>query len=361
VPGAAITVLHRPILGIESVANPQGTLLSGKPETDEALRVRARRALETAGRATVGALTGELASLAGIREKDILLTEDSIQRPGVVVLTVAAELDPSTAARAIDIIEDARPVGVRVIHRLDATQGPSAIVPGENVVPDEESDTPADDTLGGEQMWAPVVVNAILVPTAAALTAEDRAQLKGAGDAAIRAAVDLSGVGEPVIFNRVVAALMAVPGVQDVAMEMYLQSRESGPRHRNLYPPSTLRPTVSEDHGGEVNVLIGGQVVALNVTADIHLFQQGGDAAADLEAARVTVLSQLREGIASITSITPANLLALLHLPPSFGVPALSYRAEYLTAGVQLTTLNPPLTLTAEEVAWIRKVSAHPV
>jgi hypothetical protein len=355
VPAGAIQVIHRPILGIEEVQNPQGTQLSGNVETDEALRTRARRALEAAGRATVGALTGKLASLPGIREKDILLTEDPIQRPGVVVLTVAARLDPSVAARAIDLIEETRPAGVRVIHRLDARQGPSAITPGENLVPDSEGQ-PVEDTLTGEGMFAPVVVKAIVVPASASLSTAERALLKTAAEDAIRAAVEASGVGEPVVYNRVVSALMAVSGIQDVALDLYRLGEELGPRHRNIYPGSTLRPTVDPAHGGAVNVLVGGEVVALDVTVDINLETEGGDVTADLEAARVEVLAQLRDGVASLTTITPANLAALVINPRSFTISNLHYTGEYLTAGVQLTTQDQSLTLTAQEVPWVRNV-----
>src|SRR6185369_9075484 len=172
VPESAITVIHRPILGVEEVSNPQGTLLAGDVETDEVLRTRARRALESAGQATIGALTDQLASLPGVREKDVLLTEDAIQRPGVVVLTVAAELDDPTGTRAIDIIESTRPAGVRVIHRLAVRGSTSTITPGANLVPENEGQPP-DDTLAGDGMFAAVVVKAILVPSSATLTAEE--------------------------------------------------------------------------------------------------------------------------------------------------------------------------------------------
>ena len=343
---------------MEEVQNPQGTQLNGDVETDEALRSRARRALEGAGQATVGALTGALASLPGVREKDILLTEDAIQRPGVVVLTVAARVDEATAARAIDLIEETRPAGVRVIHRLDARQGPDTVVPGENLVPNNEG-RPVDDTVAGTGMFAPVVVNAILVPSSATLSAGERTELKAAGEDAIREAVDASGVGEPVIYNRVVAALMGVTGVQDVVMEMYQPAADDGPRHRNIYPSSTLRPTVDPEHDGAINVLVGGEVVALDVEIKIDLQTQGGDPAADLEAARVEVLAQLRDGVVNMTELSVENLFELITPPTSFTVSELHYTGEYLTAGVQLTTEDQPLTLTAQEVPWIRNV-AHP-
>src|SRR5439155_17137645 len=80
----AVAVINRPILGIESVSNPQPTQLAGSDETDDALRARARRALEGAGKATRGALVAALTSLPAVRDKDLRLEEDHRLRPGGV-------------------------------------------------------------------------------------------------------------------------------------------------------------------------------------------------------------------------------------------------------------------------------------
>ena len=43
----------------------------------------------------------------------------------------------------------------------------------------------------------------------------------------------------------------------------------------------------------------------------------------------------------------------------SFSVTELHYTGEYLTAGVQLTTPDQTLTLTPQEVPWVRNVAAE--
>jgi hypothetical protein len=70
----------------------------------------------------------------------------------------------------------------------------------------------------------------------------------------------------------------------------------------------------------------------------------------------VEVLAQLRDGISSLTTINPANLAMLVVNPRSFTISNLHYTGEYLTAGVQLTTQDQVLTLTAQEVPWVRNV-----
>jgi hypothetical protein len=360
VPARGIAVIHRPLLGIEKAENPQGTQLSGAVETDEALRARARRALETAGAATSGALVGALATLPGVREKDILLSEDPLVRPGIVTVSIAAELAPEQVENAVELIESTRPAGVRVLHRLDAAGvGPESISPGPNLVPELEGD-PTDST-NGEGLYAPVIAKAILVPASGALSPQDRIDLKAVGEAALAAAVDDAGIGEPVVYNKVVAALMNLDGVIDVALELYPLNGSTGPRHRNVFPGSTRRPSVTKE-GGAMEVRIAGEVIALDVNVTITLVGTGleGDLAANRDAARFHVLAQLRDGVATLSALKPNELLGLITAPSTFTVDALSYTGEYLTAGVKLNGTSPEIPLTAQELAWIRNVKVAP-
>ena len=88
----ALTVIHRPILGIEAATNPQALTFGGDSETDDSLRRRAARALEASGRATPGAITGALVSVEGIREQDVRIEEDHLAFPGLVKVSVASDL-----------------------------------------------------------------------------------------------------------------------------------------------------------------------------------------------------------------------------------------------------------------------------
>ena len=60
-----IGVINRPILGVDRVENPQPTRFSAATETDEALRARARGALDHAGKATTSALIGRRPACPG--------------------------------------------------------------------------------------------------------------------------------------------------------------------------------------------------------------------------------------------------------------------------------------------------------
>ncbi|MFP2931894.1 baseplate J/gp47 family protein [Pyxidicoccus sp. 3LG] len=356
VPTRGISVIHRPILGIESAANPQGTRLDGEPETDEALRARARRALETAGQGTVGALKGALATLPGVREKDILLEEDPLTRPGLVTVSVAAELTQAQAERAVDLIETTRPAGVRVLHHLSVTPPPEVVTPSLNLVPEMEGDPV--DVLDGEGLFAPVVARAILVPGSARLSAQDRATLKALAEDTLRATVADAGVGEAVVYNRVVAALMGIEGVVDVALELYPPSAPLGPRHRNVFPGRTRRPSVATKDGGSIEVRVAGELLGLDVTVGITLIGAGteGDTAANLDAARNQIMAQLRDGVGTRDTLSAPELRGLITPPETFTVNTLSYTGEYVTAGVRLNGTSPTITLTPQELAWIRNV-----
>lgn len=354
----AIDAIHRPILGIDAVTNPQGTQLSGDDETDGELRGRIQRALPVAGRATTGALVGAIATVPGVREKDVLLEEDYLTRPGMLVVSIARELDHDACVRALELIERHRPAGVRVVHRLDCDDPPGALPAGANEVADDGGEF-ADDLQAAATIYRPVAIRAILVPASAALAAAERAAMKQDGEATIRAAVDDAGVGEPLIYNRLVRDLMQRSGVQDVALELFPIDQPGAPRHRNLFPGKTRRSSVAAKQGGSLEVRVAGELISLDVTVTLVLKGAGllGDALANQEAARAQVATDLRDQVSSLAQISVAALRGLIAGSETFDVTALHYRAEYVSAGVRIKQLDPTLEVSAEEAPWIRAVT----
>jgi uncharacterized phage protein gp47/JayE len=352
----AITVIHRSILGIEAATNAQPTALSGATESDEALRGRARRALETSGRATTGALLGALATVPGVREKDVRIDEDHLQRPGVITLNVAVALDAQSCARVIDVIEQTRPAGVRVLHNLDCDSPVVGLTPPPNQV--DDADEP-QDSVSGSGLFFPGVVAAVLLPAAASLSAQDRAALKSAGEKAVAAVAADAGVGEALIYNRLIEALMSIEGVLDVQLELYpAGAPASGSRHRNLLPPRTLRVSLDPAEGGAFTVQVGGELVALDVTVQITLKGAGtlGDQVANTEDARMQIVAQLRDGVGGLSQITLAALSGLLAVSESYDATIVSYQADYVDAGVRVHPTSPTLSITDKERPFVRSV-----
>jgi uncharacterized phage protein gp47/JayE len=361
-----ITVINRPIFGIEQVWNPQGTRLAGEAESDDALRARARRSLELSGRATTGAILGALASVPGVREKDVRVDEDPLARPGIITLNVAVELDGDDCARALELIEETRPVGVRVVHNLDCDSPSGGIItPGTNA--DDDTNATLEDSgealAAGGALFFPVAVKAIVVPMSAQLSAGERNALKDTAIETIRAVVADAGIGEAIVYNRVVAALMEIPGVLDVTLDLYPNLPDATPpSHRNLIPPKTLRPTVVDAEGGLVRVDIGGQLVALDVQVRITLRGAGleGDAAANREDARTQVAGQLRDGVRDLTLLSTGTLKGALVESEFYSVGALQFVKEYVDAGVKLNQLftdsDAGVPVSTLERVWVRTV-----
>ncbi len=357
VPPLTIAAIHRPILGIESVSNPAGTQLIGANETDEALRTRARRAFEGAGKATTGAIISALATLPAIRQKDILVSEDPLTRPGMITLSVAAQLGADDVGRVIDLVESTRAAGVRVVTGFDSST-PGPIDPAPN--PDDDTAVGAEAVAVKAQMFLPVSIYAVLVPLSPSLSAQDREALKRKGEDALRAVVADAGVGETLVYNRLVAALMALEGVQDVTLELY-PAGALPPSHRNLVPPPTLRPSVDVKFGGSLEVEMGGQLIALDLTIKIKLAGAGalGDKTADLEDARVQAAGQLRLAVRSLTSVSAAALKAAVS-SLNFTIDSVVFTLEYVEAGVRINKhfgqSDPAITLSPLQKLWIRTV-----
>ncbi len=358
VPTRAISVVHRPIIGIASVSNAQGTTLAGEDESDDALRTRASRALESAGQATRGALLGSLASLPGVKEKFVRLEEDHLTRPGVVIANVAAELTAADASRAVLLLEVNRPAGVRVLHNIDAPPALVAAVPP-NVVEDPLTGPPTATVVEG--LYQPVVVRAVILPVSPSLSGAERSALQGAARAAIAALLADAGIGETVVYNRLVATLMALEGVLDVAVELYAKPAPGavvGARRQNFSPPSTLRPKLADD---DLIVEIASEIVAFDVEVTITLTdfaRSTGNIADTLADARSEVYGLLQDRAGAIAgAISPSALLAQLPPTISYSVTSLDYTVQYLEAGLIVNEDNPTITLGELERPWVRTLN----
>ena len=108
VPAGALTLLARPIVGIESVGNPAPSSRLDQDETDDELRTRARNFLAGAERGTVGAIVAAVAR-QGLRG------EVNEPAPGqIVVLIHDGNLTPEQQARLEFDVKAAKPAGVQV-------------------------------------------------------------------------------------------------------------------------------------------------------------------------------------------------------------------------------------------------------
>jgi uncharacterized phage protein gp47/JayE len=354
-----LTVLHRPILGLTTVANVEA-LAFGAAETDEELRRRITLALQTGGRSTRAAIVGALTGVEGIRQQDVLLTEDHLGFPGVVKVTIAAELDEERARRAVELIDEHRPAGVRVLHNLPVPTGATVDAgPGGGGGGDAEGSEP------GATGPAPEPINenrygigasAAVTPSNADLTADQKQSLIAVVSAALEAAVERAGVGEAVIYNRVVAEIMAVEGVYDVVLDLY----EAGGPHvgkHNLRPrpPDTRAELVERD------VSIRGALIALDVTVAIELIGIAATSDPDTEAgqARDDIGAKLTAGLSTLPLIDPGTLATVLPATDRYQVDSLSYQAEFVDEGLRVQLPDVSITPQGDQRAWLRSLTVR--
>lgn len=367
-----VTVIHRPILGIERVTNPAPVALVGRSESDEALRARVGRALEGSGKATTGALIAALTGGPGLGEKDLRLAEDHLAHPGLVKLTAvfpdggeSAEEQERRVARAMEAIESTRPVGVRIepnFHHAQPVSVEALPVPG---VLRDGDEAPAEVVAltTGEAPFLPVGVRAVIVPVSAALTPDERLELRNAARDRLSESFERLGIGDFVIYNRLVAELMALDGVLDVDLQLAIEGPggagdpDAGKLVRKSLIPKdpNLRPTLAA-----VDVQVGAQLVILNVSVAVTLTGVGtvGDLAANRQAARAEIEDRLRQSLSTLsaTEFTPAVLTGLIGTSENYAVTQAHYDASYLEAGTRIRLQDPTLPLTGLERLWIGEV-----
>jgi uncharacterized phage protein gp47/JayE len=355
----SLSVIHRPILGITAVINPSDLGFAGVVEADEALRRRVSRALETGGAATVGAIVGALTGIAGIRAQDVLVAEDHVGAPGTITITVAADLDAAHARAALEAIHSVRPAGVRVIHNLVVPEEALiGIGPGAGMNP---AVTSIATSTVGDEVWFDIGLKIVVTPAGASLDSAQKDALGAAVLAALAGAVDELGIGEVVVYNRLVAAVMAVEGVLDVSFELFPWTPAMADADRrgrvNLMTPATRRPRLGE---GGTELVMRGALVALDLS---FLVERQGlyaarEAGAELGRIRGDLLARLGVALAGASgSITPAAIKGLLPDQDDYHVDTVTYRAEFMDEGLKTIAQDLTLDLDASQQPWIRSLA----
>lgn len=180
-----LSILKRPIAGIETATNPGVLLPRREPETDEALRDRARNAIRGGRTATSSAIEQAVLEL-GIVEVSVF--EDP-ERAGLVRV-VLGDLDLSDAEleQAAAVIEELRPVGVRV------------------------------DTLRANPVWIRVRACVLLERD---LDAQATAGLRGRIEATIASHFNAMATNETVRWTKIRNLIASHPEVAEVTPPLY--------------------------------------------------------------------------------------------------------------------------------------------
>jgi uncharacterized phage protein gp47/JayE len=355
-PAGSLTVINRPILGIDSASNPQALTFGGADETDTALRSRAGRALEAGGGATTDAILGALTSVEGIREQDVRIQEDPVASPGLLTITVASDLDAPRSALAASLIEQTRPAGIRVHHNLVVT--PTTQVSPSTETQGEDPGPPVESTASTDPVWFDIGVTAAVTAASATLTAQQKTALTIAVSDAIAGFVDQLGVGDTVVYNRLVATVVDVPGVYDVSLDVYQAGATDHTGRRNILPrPADTRPRLQD---ANLDVRLRGALVALDVSVQVE--RKGLAVIADRDTAlgeiHNDVALRLQTQVAAGGTISNATLFGSLQTDTdTYSVKELTYTAEFLDEGLRVTKENPQFEPTSDQQAWVRTVA----
>jgi len=179
-----VTVMPRPFPGVEYVIN-KGDITDGvEAESDTELRERAKHALEFAGKATVSSLESAIRTVEGVRS---LLVEDMPEEVSGIVKVI---VDGGDTDEIMRVIEETRAAGIKV--EFSRPRIVYINVSFTLILPKEVS------------------------PTVAATEAEKL----------VRSYISSLGIGENVLFSKIIDAALNVRWVSDVTEVLITAHRE---------------------------------------------------------------------------------------------------------------------------------------
>lgn len=110
-----ISVINNPPFGIESVINDEAIIGGEDEETDDALRLRAGSALETAGQGTILAITNKIADVSGIKSVKVLDMQRGIGTIDILVLADTLPMPSDKMTEITQIANDTKAGGIDVL------------------------------------------------------------------------------------------------------------------------------------------------------------------------------------------------------------------------------------------------------
>jgi hypothetical protein len=359
-PGA-ISVINQTVLGITGVANDAATVFGGAGESDDELRRRAKAVAERAGRATPRALLNALTELSAIQPNDVKVAEDFLGTPGVVSISVAVDPTPELASDVHDAILQARAAGIRVVTNLDpflppVTTATASTGPVRDSSPGGPSGTPAPAPPASGFKF-PLSATAVVFPEDPRITGAPKATLQKAVADTLTGDVGASSVGGVVVYNRLTADLMAIPGVFDVAVDIWPQTAVGGPTRSNVYVPSDRRATLDP---ADLKVTFAGAPVYFDFLITVTL-----KSGATLDDARTEIKGRLGDYLARLpvaNTVDTTSLLAKLGGSNAFTTSPtdLNWIAEYEQAGLTIRNQGGPggsTTVPQGDVPILRNVT----
>lgn len=180
-----ISLMPKPVLGIEKVENPEDTVIGTRDETDEELRTRARRVITGSTTATVEALYLNLMGIPHLSSVNIVDRPKNINGRVDIVVDSSKEFD-EVKEKVYEVLSRVKPAGIYVDVSHTQKVYPSYtfdITPGTSL--SEEETEKIEAAVGGE----------------------------------IKEYFQALGPGENVLAKRLVAAVIAMDKVYDAKLD----------------------------------------------------------------------------------------------------------------------------------------------
>ncbi len=327
-----ITVINKTMLGISGVLNEAQTILGGSAESDRELRIRTKKVMERVGKATPHAIVNSLTDLPGLKENDIKLVEELQLRPGVVQLFVARDFnDQSNLELARGIrkgVLESRAAGIRVEHNFTILQDEGGVPISSAASREEGSGETISMSADFRRLFE---FHVTVLPENPQLTGGEQDTIRKAIKAAVTSYMDGLPIGAPLIYNRIAAEIMAVPGVMDIDLLL----REKEPTvlwgKRNIRVQAEKRGVLAEPES-DLRIRFAGAPVSFNFTLKVTPNNAAAMAAIEKE-----IKEKLVDLFASLPSeVTSGEIMGMLGGSDLFTIlPAdLSWNVEYLQAGL---------------------------
>lgn len=360
VAAGAVTIINKAVHGITSVTNDAPTLFNGEKESDDELRQRAKNVMERAGRSTPGAIVNAVTSQTGLKENELKLVEDFQAHPGMVKLFIAREPSSDLAARVNNAVLASRPAGIRFEHNLMNTivADDSALVSDEALREDDTLSDPLEEAADDSDFRMPVTCDILVYPENTRLSDNEKSQLKDAVAKAVFDYVDAAPIGGAVIFNQLVADVMALDGVLDIVADIYPSNDPGQKGRKNIIVPNGQR-AMFLDKISDIQVVFVGAPVYFDFRFVLDLKADATLSASELEIKEKLVgYFSMKPGSMKLSSIDSAELQTLLQPSDLFTLDTADqhWTVEYEQAGLTIKELDETVSLSIQEQAVLRKI-----
>ncbi|MEN3333444.1 MAG: hypothetical protein V7641_2809 [Blastocatellia bacterium] len=310
-----LTVIQRAIAGLDSVTNERDTSRATENESDTELRARAREALASSDKGTVGALRNGLLQLPDVRDVQIQEMPNGV--PGEVAINVSLaqgvvapgdDLPASVLAR----IEELRPAGIRVIR------GKAAIV---------DLAVKVQLTLAGSQ-----------------IAQADLTTLRNQVKETLVAEIGKRGVGDKIRLKPLVAALLKDERIVDATLVVGAKDAPAPDAGNDFEPPPSAAvqlnaANITFEAETFDQPLPAGQTIAIDVSADVTVSLETG---VTPDQAKGLITNKLKGFFATVvadTSIDNNVILTALRDDANYAVDPLKLQVT-LTAAQQFAQIS---------------------